>query len=200
MAAKPEQLRRRESGERAVAGEHDQPLESDAPFDLCTLCGGGLVVPEDRRAQHRFVLVEADEPVHLAGETNCVRRRQPLEDAPRRPNPVVGILLGPAGLRRRERVRLLGNCENIAVRRDYSSLDAGRPDVEPDERVYVFSRAPASQRINRRSRLSSSTVSGDPISGIGGGGGGGCDFVVIASAKDTSSGNEQEEDLGDKRA
>ena len=53
VRAQPEQLRRGEAGERAVAGQLDQPLEPDPLLDLGALGGGALVVPEDRRADRR---------------------------------------------------------------------------------------------------------------------------------------------------
>ena len=59
VAAQPEELRRREAGQRAVAGQRDQPLEPDPRLDLRALLAGALVVPEDRRPQHPLVGVEA---------------------------------------------------------------------------------------------------------------------------------------------
>ena len=83
VRAQPEQLRRREAGERAVAGQRDQPLEADPLLDLLALRRGALVVPEDRGAEHAVVLVLHDEPVHLAGEAD--RRGLHAELAERRP-------------------------------------------------------------------------------------------------------------------
>ena len=134
VRAQPEQLRRREAGERAVARQLDQPLEPDAPLDLGALGRRALVVPEDRRPQHAVVLVEHDEPVHLPGEPD---RARPAARASRRcaaRPPVLGILLRPARLRRRERIRLGRGREHLARRRrDRDPLDAGRADVEPDQ-------------------------------------------------------------------
>ena len=65
VTAQPEELRRGESGERAVAGQLDQPLEPDPGLDLGALGGGPLVVPEDRGPQHALLGVEHDEAVHL---------------------------------------------------------------------------------------------------------------------------------------
>ena len=58
-------------GERAVAGQGDQPLEPDALLDLGALDRRPLVVPEDGRAEDAIVFVEADEPVHLAREADA---------------------------------------------------------------------------------------------------------------------------------
>ena len=78
-------------------------------------------------------LVEHDEAVHLAREADRPLR-QPREHGLGGAPPVLGLLLGPAGLRRRERVGLLGAREHVAVRVDRDALDAGRADVDPDER------------------------------------------------------------------
>ena len=80
MAAQPEELRRREARERAVAGERDQPLEPDALLDLGALGPRALVVPEDRGPDDPVGGVEGDEAVHLAGETDpgdLARRSDP---------------------------------------------------------------------------------------------------------------------------
>ena len=53
--------------------------------------------------------------------------------APARLPPVLGVLLGPARLRRRERVLALDAGEHLAGRRDRDRLDAGRADVQPGE-------------------------------------------------------------------
>ena len=107
VAGEPQQLRRGEPGQRPVPGQLDQALEADAALDLGALGGGSLVVPEDRRPQNPVALAERDEPVHLAAEADRPFR-QPGEHRLRGPPPVLGILLGPAGLRGRERVALLG--------------------------------------------------------------------------------------------
>ena len=48
VVAEPEELRRGEAGERAVAGEGDEPFEPDRLLDLVALGLRALVVPEDR--------------------------------------------------------------------------------------------------------------------------------------------------------
>ena len=113
----PEQLRRREAGQRAVAGQLDQPLEPDPLLDLGALGRRALVVPEDRRADHLARFVEDDEPVHLAAAAD--RGRLDVEVVERGlggAGPVVRVLLGPAGLRRRERVVALGAGQDLAGR------------------------------------------------------------------------------------
>jgi hypothetical protein len=137
VLAHPEQLRRGEAPQGAVAGERNEPLEADALFDLRALLAGALVVPEDRRAEHAVVSIEADEPVHLAGEADPGRvHPEPGEGDLARADPVVRILLAPARVRRRERVRLLDARDHLAGRGDGECLDAGRPDVDADERSH----------------------------------------------------------------
>ena len=148
VRAQPEQLRRGEAGERPVAREANQPLDADSPLDLLALGRGALVVPEDRGPDHPVGLVEGHEPVHLAGEADSRRvlgahcGQRSLARAP----PVLGILLGPTGRGRGQRVLPLRPRNNLAVRRDGDRLDAGRADVEADER------ATARQAPRRRAR------------------------------------------------
>ena len=134
MTAQPEQLRRREACERTVSGQLDQACEPDPLLDLDALRFRPLVVPEDRRPKHAISIVENDETVHLAGESDCgrlasERGQRPLGCAP----PVFRILFGPAGVRCREVVALLGPSEHVAFWREGERLDPGRADVETDE-------------------------------------------------------------------
>ena len=132
VRAKPQELRRGEARERAVARQRDQPLEAEAPLDLRALGAGALVVPEDRRPERHVVRAERNEPVHLAGEPDR-GRVESRENAFGRAHPVVRILLGPSRLRRRELVRLLLAREHLAVRVDRDRLDRGRADVDADD-------------------------------------------------------------------
>ena len=117
VAAQPEQLRGREARERPIAGERDESLEADALLDLCALGPGALVVPEDRRAEHAVLRVEADQTVHLAGEADSVDvDAEESERSLARPQPVVGVLLGPARLRGGERIRLLCGRDDLTLR------------------------------------------------------------------------------------
>ncbi len=127
MTAQPQELRRRETREGAIAGELDQARETDRRLDLRALGAGALVVPEDRRAQHAVATVERHEAVHLARETDRRRGARILVQLRqnrlgRRP-PVRGILLCPPGSRRRERVADLGAREHAPVGVDRQSLD-----------------------------------------------------------------------------
>ena len=134
VAPQPEQLRRRESGQRAIAGQLDQPVEPDALLDLGALRRRALVVPEDRRPQHALRLVEARRARASAREADRpTRRRQLRERRLRGAPPVLRILLGPARPRRRERIPCSARASTSPSRRDRDPLDAGRADVEPDE-------------------------------------------------------------------
>ena len=94
-----------------------------ALLDLCALGRRALVVPEDRRPDDVAALVEDDEPVHLA----AVADRGGLdaevgECGVGGARPVAGILLGPARLRRRERIVALRAGEDLAVSESASAL------------------------------------------------------------------------------
>ena len=136
VAPEPEELGRREARERPVPCQLDEPLPADPLLDLGAFGGRPLVVPEDRRADHAAVAVEDDEAVHLAREADA-RNRAPggdlREGGERGLPPVVRVLLGPAGLRGRERVAARRSGKHGAVGRHRDRLDAGRPDVEADE-------------------------------------------------------------------
>ena len=96
----PQQLRGREARQRAVPGERDEPLETDALLDLGALRARALVVPEDRGPEDGVVLVEADQAVHLAREAHALRLdAERRERCPARAHPVVGVLLRPPRVR-----------------------------------------------------------------------------------------------------
>ena len=68
VARQPQDLRRLKPGERGVAGELEQPLRTDALGDLVALGRRPLVVPQQRRPDHRAGRIEEDGAVHLAGD------------------------------------------------------------------------------------------------------------------------------------
>ena len=136
VPSEPEELRRGEPGECAVPGERDQALEPDAILDLRALRSSALIVPEDRGPEDSTLVVEAHEAVHLAGEPDArTVHAEASECGLARSPPVLGVLLGPPGIRRRQPVMLLRGGEHLAARADRKRLDAGGADVEPDERV-----------------------------------------------------------------
>ncbi len=141
VPAEPQELGRGEAGKRAVAGELDQSRETDPVLDLFALGRCSLVVPENRWANDPFIGVECDEPVHLTREADAgelASRRYLGDRRLGRTPPVLRILLGPTGMRRRERIGPLGGCEHASVRGDRDRLDAGRSDVEADECFIVY--------------------------------------------------------------
>ena len=98
---------------------------------------GALVVPEDRRPEHAVVRVERDEAVHLAGQPDRGRLDAEIRERRlRRLPPVLGILLAPSRLRRRQRIAALRPRDDLAALGHGDRLDAGRADVEADERVH----------------------------------------------------------------
>ena len=72
VVADPDELRRREPGQRVVAGDLDEPFRADRGTDRVAFGSGPLVVPEDRRPEHPVGLVEQHQPVHLAGQPDRV--------------------------------------------------------------------------------------------------------------------------------
>jgi hypothetical protein len=144
VLAQPQQLRRGEARECAVAGGGDERRQADALLDLLALLAGPLVVPEDRRAQHRLVGVERDEAVHLAGQPDPgdVLGSQLLERLLRAAPPVLGVLLGPSAPRRGQAVLDLGAGDDLAVLGHGERLHAARPDVEPDRDAHSVTARP----------------------------------------------------------
>jgi hypothetical protein len=85
---------------------------------------------------HLAVRIQRDEPVHLPRQPDArdlTRRGELREHAPGAGPPVGGILLRPAGPRRREPVRHLGARDDAAGLVDQQPLDRRRADVEAGE-------------------------------------------------------------------
>ena len=134
VAAQPQQLRRGEAGQRAVAGQRDQPRRARrAPRSPRTRppCA---VVPQDRGADHRVGGVERDEAVHLPAEPDARRprrasagerllgRRATSRRGPARPSPAAGWRAG-----RRPRAR----SSTAPSSRDREALTAEVPTSMP---------------------------------------------------------------------
>ena len=131
-AAQPEQLRRREARERPIPRERDQALEADALLDLRALGRRALVVPEDRgrstsprSSRHTRPCIWPERPIVRRSHAEAGERG--LARAP----PVLGILLRPARLRRREAVALLRRGEHLAVGVIASALTPVVPTSSP---------------------------------------------------------------------
>src|SRR5438270_13518848 len=86
-----------ETGQRPVARERDQPLETDRLLDPAALLRGALVVPQDRPAQDLVRGIERDQTVHLPRQPNpgwlASQLGQAAEDAMACGPPVLRILL-----------------------------------------------------------------------------------------------------------
>ena len=103
VPAHPEQLRRREAGQRAVPRSARSAARADSLLDLGALRGGALIVPEDRRAQHAVLRVE-QRRARASGRTGrCLRRRASRASSARSVarHQSSGSLLRPAGSGRR---------------------------------------------------------------------------------------------------
>ena len=156
VAAQPEQLRGGEARQRAVAGQRDQPLEPDALLDLGALRRRALVVPQDRGAEDRGRARRA-RPGRASGRrARCRATSSPAErgerrlgwpaTSPRGPAPPSPGAAWTAGSSRSARATTSPSA------RDRERLDAGRADVESDQRTALADRASRRARARRAPR------------------------------------------------
>ncbi len=68
MALDPHELRRRETGERVVAGDPDETFRAQSFPDQIAFGLRALVVPQDGRTEHLRAGIQGDQSVHLPGE------------------------------------------------------------------------------------------------------------------------------------
>ena len=137
----PDQLRRRETGERVVAGDRDQPLPPDSLANQVAFGGGALVVPQDGGAQDLIGLVQEHRPVHLSGQADRdhlvgahARRGEDLADGGyRRVPPQLRRLLAPERLRDLEGVFGGADCAYGSRLVDQDSLGRRGRDVDADD-------------------------------------------------------------------
>ncbi len=101
VAREPEELWRRESCERAVSCQREEPLEPDPILDLGALGRCSLVVPEDRRAQHLVLGVDARRARASGPRGRCrrspgrpARQERPAWPATSPPDPAPTIRAG----------------------------------------------------------------------------------------------------------
>jgi outer membrane usher protein FimD/PapC len=102
---------------------------------------GALVAPDKRGTNNASVFVEQDGAVHLTGKADagdlfaaeaCARKRFANGDAGRLP-PVIGMLLGPADLRRGEGLVVRGcGRDNAAVTIDHDGARAASANVNAE--------------------------------------------------------------------
>src|SRR6266550_5765719 len=132
VPTQPEQLRRRETGQRSIPCQLEELGKAYARLDFPALGGGALVVPKDRGAQHALLVVEDDESVHLPRQPDRPFG-QPAQDVLGSPPPVLWLLLRPAGMWPREQVLDARRREHVPLPVDRDALDGGRADIEADE-------------------------------------------------------------------
>jgi len=134
--AQPQDLRRLESGEPGVAGDLAQSRRADRSLERGRLARGTLIVPQQRRAQRRAMLVEEDGAVHLTCHADArdgrAARRADLAQRRRRGGPPrFRLLLGPTGLRRKQRVRRAR--DDCALGVDPDGACPRRAEVDADD-------------------------------------------------------------------
>jgi hypothetical protein len=136
VAADPGELRCGETRHGDVA--RDLARSGKRRLDLGALRGRTAVVPEDRRAQHRVVGVEAHRTVHLSRKSDATHIPERMlggDGVDRRDRgapPILGILLRPArsgsrDLERRARLR-----DKPLIRVDQHRLDRRCADVDAE--------------------------------------------------------------------
>ena len=170
VVAHPHELRRREAGQRVVAGDLDESLGPDGLADRVARRGGPLVVPQDGRAQDVVGRVEEHGAVHLAGQADrddvVARDARRGQDRPDRRDgavpPEVRRLLAPE--RSRDLEPVLGDTD--AADRpgivDQDGLGRGGRGVDPDDVGHrcqrpapAFARDGSVAQIERLTRFSS---------------------------------------------
>src|SRR5712691_12825799 len=106
IVAHPEELRRGKPREGRVRDKLNQLFSADLGSDPIALRLAPLVAPDERRTEDGVRLVEQHYAVHLPGEADdgnvrafeaSLLERSPNSAQGRLP-PVLGVLLGPAGL------------------------------------------------------------------------------------------------------
>jgi len=142
VVAHPEQLGEREVGQRGIGGELDEFFTAcfaaaELLMQPVALRLRALVAPDERGAQHAAILAEHDGAVHLASEADGINfyaghlgerlANGLLRGAP----PVVGVLLGPAGLRGAEALVFgRGRGDQLAGGADENGACAARTNIK----------------------------------------------------------------------
>ncbi|MGF6748933.1 hypothetical protein OKW36_004593 [Paraburkholderia sp. MM5482-R1] len=132
----PQQLRRRETGHRQIAGDAVQFRR--ALGQLRALLVTAHVVPQDRGPQHAVFRVEQHRAVHLPRQADAANprefvgmtRAQRGERRARAGPPVFGILLGPALVRTRNGERRACGADHAAVGGEQQNFHFGRAEVD----------------------------------------------------------------------
>ena len=142
VLADPKKLGRAEAGERGIRDELDELFRADARRDPIALRLAALVTPDQRRVEDSIALVEKHHAVHLAGESHggdvFAAETRPLEHGADSLDsglpPVLGVLLGPAGLGHPHGLVVAGRgAHHVAVRPHDHRARARRADVDAHE-------------------------------------------------------------------
>ena len=135
----PQELGGGEPGEGNVSGELGQLFLADHIVEVVHLLVGAAVVPEDRGADHPVVLVQNDQAVHLAAAAHTGYLAdinipgQLLQAVLHRRPPVLGVLLGPAGMREKQGIIPGNGAADLADAIHQQQLDGGCAQVNTDK-------------------------------------------------------------------
>ena len=167
MRPDPQELGQREVRERWIRRQLQEPIAADRLVEPAAFGFGALIAPDDRGPQYGAVRIKQDGPVHLAGQADAgdraggdpAGRHDRGNRLVRRPPPVVGVLLGPAGARRTKRgvVPRLRPEEHAVVAQDQRARSAGA-DIDAQNRNGVLL-VDARLKPSRYGRLSNESSS-----------------------------------------
>ena len=161
MPGDPFELRPGETGHRLHADDSGEI--GIIAGQLIGLAMGACVVVQDRRADRLVGAVDEDRAVHLAGEADRLQRAERLagrffdvgDRSRHRGQPVVGILLRPAGARTGGRIAARGARDRLAALVRQQRLKAGGSAVEPE--IHGLELCAARGALTRAERPSSTT-------------------------------------------
>lgn len=139
--ADPQEFREREIRQRGIAGELNQALKAESSREVAALLIGADVAPDERGTNDASMVIKKHGAVHLAGEADTgdifageigIRERLANGEAGGAP-PILGMLLGPADLRRGEGLVIGGGRrDDPAVAINYDGARAAGANVDPE--------------------------------------------------------------------
>ena len=135
----PQQLGRGKARKGNVGGAFAQRFLADRPVQILHLLLGAAIVPENGGANHLVMLVQHHKAVHLAacGDARHLRGvkapQQLRHTGQDRPQPVVRVLLAPAGLGKFQRIFLGNDVEDLAALLHEQQLEGGGAQIKTDE-------------------------------------------------------------------
>ena len=131
----PEDLGSGKAGECDIGGSLAEHIPADLFIQIIDLLLRSSVIPENRRTDHFILIVQHHKAVHLsagadAGYLRCVLTLQKLRNAfQNRFFPVLRILLGPAGMREKERILFGDHIFDLTLFIHQQQLDSRSPQV-----------------------------------------------------------------------